>query len=177
MIRTSIKTHGSFPTEQAATKLIYLASRNFEKGGRNVRELFAAHNQFAIIFEDRFNACPYLKTVWASSDTQTSRHSPVYFFVTNFGFNCAAAAEIGYQFWHQATLSAATQGAGILNTVATHAPPNDQTPPHALPSAHTARLPTPASICSTQTQTYHHPPNTTQKKTPLSNTIFLLRRS
>jgi len=33
VIRKSIKTRGSFPTEEAATKLIYLAIRNFEKGG------------------------------------------------------------------------------------------------------------------------------------------------
>jgi transposase-like protein len=56
VIRKSIKTRGSFPTEEAASKLIYLAIRNFEKGGRNVREWFAARNQFAIMFEDRFNA-------------------------------------------------------------------------------------------------------------------------
>ena len=56
VIRKTIKTRGSFPTEEAATKLIYLAIRNFEKGGRNVREWFAARNQFAIMFEDRFNA-------------------------------------------------------------------------------------------------------------------------
>jgi len=34
VIRKSIKTRGSFPTEDAATKLIYLAIHNFEKGGR-----------------------------------------------------------------------------------------------------------------------------------------------
>ncbi len=56
VIRKSIKTRGSFPTEEAATKLIYLAIRNFEKGGRNVREWYAARNQFAIMFEERFNA-------------------------------------------------------------------------------------------------------------------------
>ena len=56
VIRKSIKARSSFPTEEAATKLIYLAIRNFEKGGRNVREWFAARNQFAIIFEERFNA-------------------------------------------------------------------------------------------------------------------------
>jgi putative transposase len=50
-----IKTRGSFPTDDAATKLIYLAIRNFEKAGRNVQEWFAARNQFAIIFEERFN--------------------------------------------------------------------------------------------------------------------------
>ena len=56
VIRKSIKTRGSFPTEEAATKLIYLAIRNFEKGGRNVREWFAVRNHLAIVFEDRFNA-------------------------------------------------------------------------------------------------------------------------
>jgi putative transposase len=56
VIRKSIKTRGSFPTEEAATKLIYLSIRNFEKGGRNVREWFAARNQFAIMFDERFNA-------------------------------------------------------------------------------------------------------------------------
>ncbi len=38
------------------TLTIYLAIRNFEKGGRNVREWFAARNQFAIMFDERFNA-------------------------------------------------------------------------------------------------------------------------
>lgn len=56
VIRKSIKTRGSFPTEEAATKLIYLAIRNFEKDGRFVREWFAARNQFAIMFKERFNA-------------------------------------------------------------------------------------------------------------------------
>ncbi|MEH6832507.1 MAG: hypothetical protein V7661_16865 [Sulfitobacter sp.] len=32
------------------------AIRNFEKGGRNVREWFAARNQFAIMFNECFNA-------------------------------------------------------------------------------------------------------------------------
>jgi len=72
VIRKSIKTRGSFPTEEAATKLIYLGIRNFEKGGRNVREWFAARNQFAIMFDERFNAGPYLKPAWATSDTQSS---------------------------------------------------------------------------------------------------------
>ena len=56
VIRKSIKTRGSFPTEEAATKLIYLAIRNFEKSGRNVREWFAARNQFDIMFAERFHA-------------------------------------------------------------------------------------------------------------------------
>jgi len=45
-----------FPTDEAATKLIYLAIRNFEKDGRNVREWLAARNQFAIMFGERFDA-------------------------------------------------------------------------------------------------------------------------
>jgi len=72
VIRKSIKTPGSFPTEEAATKLIYLAIRSFEKGGRNVREWCAARNQFAIMFEERFNARPYLKPAWAGPDTPSS---------------------------------------------------------------------------------------------------------
>jgi hypothetical protein len=38
VIRKTVKTRGSFPTDDAATKLIYLAIRNFEKAGRCVRE-------------------------------------------------------------------------------------------------------------------------------------------
>lgn len=56
VIRKSIKTRGSFPTDEAATKLIYLAIRKFEKDGRNVREWFASRNQFAIMFGERFDA-------------------------------------------------------------------------------------------------------------------------
>ncbi|MEF2554518.1 IS256 family transposase, partial [Aurantimonas sp. A2-1-M11] len=50
------KTRGAFPTEEAATKLIYLAIRNFEKHGRKVREWVAARNQLAILFAGRFDA-------------------------------------------------------------------------------------------------------------------------
>ena len=52
----TLKTKGSFPTEEAATKLIFLAIRNFEKGGRAVREWVAARNQLAIMFAGRFDA-------------------------------------------------------------------------------------------------------------------------
>ena len=48
VIRKPTKTRGSFPTDDAATKLIYLAIRSFEKAGRCVREWVAARNQFAI---------------------------------------------------------------------------------------------------------------------------------
>jgi transposase-like protein len=50
VIRKTTKTSGSFPTDDAATKLIYLAIRNFEKKGRCVREWVAARNQFAILY-------------------------------------------------------------------------------------------------------------------------------
>jgi transposase-like protein len=56
VLRKTLKTKGSFPTEEAATKLIFLAIRNFEKGGRNVREWVAARNQLAIMFTGRFDA-------------------------------------------------------------------------------------------------------------------------
>ena len=46
----------ALPTEEAATKLIFLAIRNFEKGGRAVREWVAARNQLAIMFAGRFDA-------------------------------------------------------------------------------------------------------------------------
>lgn len=42
--------------DEVATKLIYLAIRNFEKVGGNVREWFQARNQLAIIFGERFDA-------------------------------------------------------------------------------------------------------------------------
>jgi transposase-like protein len=56
VLRKTLKTKGSFPTEEAATKLIFLAIRNFEKGGRAVREWVAARNQLAIMFAGRFDA-------------------------------------------------------------------------------------------------------------------------
>ena len=56
VLRKTLKTKGSFPTEEAATRLIFLAIRNFEKGGRNVREWVAARNQLAILFAGRFDA-------------------------------------------------------------------------------------------------------------------------
>ena len=55
VIRKSTKTRGSFPTDEAATKLISLAIRNFEKGGRNARERFATRNQFARLLGERFD--------------------------------------------------------------------------------------------------------------------------
>ncbi len=55
-LRKAIKTRGHFPSDEAATKLLWLALRNITSDwGRAVREWRAAMNQFAIIFPDRFN--------------------------------------------------------------------------------------------------------------------------
>jgi putative transposase len=54
-VRTIIKTRGHFPTDEAATKLVWLALRNITatwvRGARTWKE---AMNQFAILYEDRF---------------------------------------------------------------------------------------------------------------------------
>ena len=55
VIRKSIKTRGSFPSEDAVEKLIYLTIRGHEKTARSVRGRLTAVNQFAIMFEDRFS--------------------------------------------------------------------------------------------------------------------------
>jgi transposase-like protein len=54
VIRKATKTRGSFPSEEAAEKLIYLAIRGHENTSRTVRGWLTAVNQFAIMFEDRF---------------------------------------------------------------------------------------------------------------------------
>src|SRR5208282_3204724 len=55
-LRKIIKTRGHFPTDDAASKLIWLALRNitadWEKPAHNWKE---AMNQFAILYDDRFN--------------------------------------------------------------------------------------------------------------------------
>jgi putative transposase len=55
-IRKIIKTRGHFPTDEAATKLIWLALRNITAAwGRKPSNYWhAAMNQFAILYEDRF---------------------------------------------------------------------------------------------------------------------------
>lgn len=58
VIRKAIKTRGSFPSEDAAEKLIYLAIKGHEKTARTVRGWLTAVNQFAIMFEDRFSPMP-----------------------------------------------------------------------------------------------------------------------
>jgi putative transposase len=54
-VRKIIKTRGHFPTDEAATKLIWLALRNIVATWvRGARTWKAAMNQFAILYEDRF---------------------------------------------------------------------------------------------------------------------------
>ena len=54
-LRKIIKTRGHFPTDDAATKLIWLALRNitadWDRAGRDWK---GAMNQFAILYDDRF---------------------------------------------------------------------------------------------------------------------------
>jgi len=54
-LRKIIKTRGHFPSDDAATKLIWLALRNITADwGRAAQDWKRAMNQFAILYEDRF---------------------------------------------------------------------------------------------------------------------------
>ena len=54
-LRKIIKTRGHFPSEDAATKLIWLALRNvMKRWSRAARQWTAALNQFALLYPDRF---------------------------------------------------------------------------------------------------------------------------
>jgi transposase-like protein len=54
-LRKIIKTRGHFPSDEAATKLLWLALRNIMGGKiRSTREWKGAMNQFAVIYGDRF---------------------------------------------------------------------------------------------------------------------------
>ena len=53
-LRKIIKTRGSFPTDEAALKLLFLAIRNAGVHWRRPIEWTAAMGQFAILFGDRF---------------------------------------------------------------------------------------------------------------------------
>lgn len=55
-LRKIIKTRGHFPSDEAATKLLWLALRNITADwGRAAKEWRNAMNQFAILYPDRFN--------------------------------------------------------------------------------------------------------------------------
>lgn len=54
-LRKIIKTRGHFPTDEAATKLVWLALRHITaKWARGAPHWRAAMNQFAILYEGRF---------------------------------------------------------------------------------------------------------------------------
>jgi transposase-like protein len=54
-LRKIIKTRGHFPSDEAATKLLWLALRNVMKNwSRSAREWISAMNQFALMYPDRF---------------------------------------------------------------------------------------------------------------------------
>ena len=54
-LRKIIKTRGHFPSDEAATKLIWLALRNITANwSMAARDWKEAMNQFAILYEDRF---------------------------------------------------------------------------------------------------------------------------
>jgi putative transposase len=56
-LRKIIKNRGSFPTDEAAVKLLYLALQNIaRKWTMPIKEWKAALNRFAILFEDRMPA-------------------------------------------------------------------------------------------------------------------------
>ena len=54
-LRKIIKTRGHFPSDEAATKLIWMALRNITADwSRSAREWTEAMNRFAIAYGDRF---------------------------------------------------------------------------------------------------------------------------
>ena len=54
-VRKIIKTRGHFPSDEAASKLIWLALRNITaKWSKSAHDWKAAMNQFAILYQDRF---------------------------------------------------------------------------------------------------------------------------
>ena len=55
-LRKIIKTRGSFPSDEAASKLLFLAIRNAGMRWKRPVDWTAAMGQFAILFEDRFPA-------------------------------------------------------------------------------------------------------------------------
>jgi len=61
-LRKSIKARGHFPSDEAATKLIWLALRNItKKWSRSTHDWKTAMNQFAILFAECFvqTSCDY----------------------------------------------------------------------------------------------------------------------
>jgi putative transposase len=56
-LRKAVRLRGHFPTDEAATKLLYLALREVSQGWKMPpREWNIAQTQFAVMFGDRFTA-------------------------------------------------------------------------------------------------------------------------
>jgi transposase-like protein len=56
-LRKILKTRGHFPTDEAATKLLWLALRNITATwGQEANFWRSARNQFAIVYGERFTA-------------------------------------------------------------------------------------------------------------------------
>ena len=56
-LRRAVRARGHFPSDEAATKLLYLVlNRAAEDWKRPPREWFEAKTQFAIVFGERFKA-------------------------------------------------------------------------------------------------------------------------
>lgn len=60
-LRKIIKTRGHFPTDEAATKLLYLALRNIKKRWAPPPHWLAALRHFAVLFPDRFTPEPHFR--------------------------------------------------------------------------------------------------------------------
>jgi putative transposase len=59
-LRKIVKNRGHFPTDEAATKLLFLALRNIEKDWKMPPRMWKqAANQFAIMFAERFTNAIY----------------------------------------------------------------------------------------------------------------------
>jgi len=58
-LRKIIKTRGHFPTDESATKLLYLALRNINKRWNAAPEWHSAMTHFAVLFPDRFVPEPH----------------------------------------------------------------------------------------------------------------------
>jgi len=59
-LRKIIKTRGSFPSEEAALKLLYLALKNVTSKWHSIQHWKAALNQFAVLWDDRIRAAARL---------------------------------------------------------------------------------------------------------------------
>jgi putative transposase len=73
-LRKVIKTRGSFPTDEAATKLLYLASKHAGVRWRRAVEWTNAMSQYAILFAGRFPE----PARWARKTTPRAKRTQKY---------------------------------------------------------------------------------------------------